>query len=188
MDNEIGHAEWKQGKISGAVYRTHNRLTLARVASLIVFELRRRWRRSDEGHCRRVRALRGLQPTASGCFPSSPEDGGRNRSNVPSDVQQPYRCRRDYLRWHRVYHHVSEDASRLGKSHEGHHGAGDVCWKRSYSALFLLILCRIIPISAHAAFDKAAAYFNIKVHTLPVNMKTRQVDLARVARAMCVHS
>lgn len=87
MDNEIGHAEWKQGKISGAVYRTHNLYISARVASLIISELHRRWRRSDEGHCRRVRALRGLQPTPSGCLPSGPEDGGRNRSNVPSDVQ-----------------------------------------------------------------------------------------------------
>lgn len=53
---------------------------------------------------------------------------------------------------------------------------------RVYIVLF--IMSRIVPISAHAAFDKAAAYFNIKVHTIPIDRKTRQVDLRRVARAM----
>ena len=43
---------------------------------------------------------------------------------------------------------------------------------------------RIVPISAHAAFDKGAAYLGIKVHTIPIDQKTRQVDLAHVARAM----
>ena len=43
---------------------------------------------------------------------------------------------------------------------------------------------RIVPASAHAAFDKGAAYLKIKLHTIPVNPITRQVDLARVKRAM----
>lgn len=42
----------------------------------------------------------------------------------------------------------------------------------------------IIPISAHAAFDKAAQYFGIKVHHIRVNERTRQVDVARVKRAI----
>lgn len=42
----------------------------------------------------------------------------------------------------------------------------------------------VVPASAHAAFDKGAAYLKVKVHTIPVNPKTRQVDLKRVARAM----
>ncbi|KAI0745932.1 PLP-dependent transferase [Earliella scabrosa] len=42
----------------------------------------------------------------------------------------------------------------------------------------------IIPISAHAAFDKGAAYMGIKVHTIPVHPETRQVDIKRVARAI----
>ena len=44
--------------------------------------------------------------------------------------------------------------------------------------------CRIVPISAHAAFDKGAAYMGIKVHTIPINQETRQVDLKLVARAI----
>ncbi|PPQ83056.1 hypothetical protein CVT24_012008 [Panaeolus cyanescens] len=42
----------------------------------------------------------------------------------------------------------------------------------------------IIPSTAHAAFDKGAAYMGIKVHTIPVDSFTRQVDLKRVKRAI----
>jgi sphinganine-1-phosphate aldolase len=45
---------------------------------------------------------------------------------------------------------------------------------------------RVIPVSAHAAFYKAADYFKIKLHTIPVNHTTRQVDLKQLARAMSV--
>ena len=46
------------------------------------------------------------------------------------------------------------------------------------------ILCRVVPISAHAAFDKGAAYLGIKVHTIPIHPETRQVDIKRVQRAI----
>ncbi|KAF9050348.1 pyridoxal phosphate-dependent transferase [Panaeolus papilionaceus] len=42
----------------------------------------------------------------------------------------------------------------------------------------------IISTTAHAAFDKGAAYMGIKVHTIPVDPYTRQVDLKRVKRAI----
>ncbi|GAA5936373.1 sphinganine-1-phosphate aldolase DPL1 [Sporobolomyces koalae] len=42
----------------------------------------------------------------------------------------------------------------------------------------------IVPISAHAAFDKAAKYFGIKIHHIPVDVETRKVDIARVKRAI----
>ncbi|KAI0829854.1 PLP-dependent transferase [Trametes gibbosa] len=42
----------------------------------------------------------------------------------------------------------------------------------------------VVPISAHAAFDKGAAYLGIKVHTIPVHPETRQVDVKHVARAI----
>lgn len=45
---------------------------------------------------------------------------------------------------------------------------------------------RIVPVTAHAAFDKGAAYLGIKVHTIPVDPNTRQVDIKRVKRAMWV--
>ncbi len=45
---------------------------------------------------------------------------------------------------------------------------------------------RIVPASAHAAFDKGAAYFGVKLHSIPVDPETRQVDMKRVYRAMSV--
>ncbi|KAI0335162.1 PLP-dependent transferase [Cubamyces sp. BRFM 1775] len=42
----------------------------------------------------------------------------------------------------------------------------------------------VVPISAHAAFDKGAAYLGVKVHTIPIHPETRQVDIKRVARAI----
>ena len=46
------------------------------------------------------------------------------------------------------------------------------------------VLCRVVPASAHAAFDKGAAYLKIKVHTIPVDRYTRKVDIKRLKRAM----
>lgn len=43
---------------------------------------------------------------------------------------------------------------------------------------------RVLPSSAHAAFDKGAAYFKIKVHTIPIDPVTRKVDIKRVKCAM----
>jgi sphinganine-1-phosphate aldolase len=48
----------------------------------------------------------------------------------------------------------------------------------------LLPMQSVIPASAHAAFSKAADYMKIKVHSIPVNPVTRQVDLNKVKRAM----
>ena len=45
---------------------------------------------------------------------------------------------------------------------------------------------RIISTTAHAAFDKAADYFGIKVHTIPIDPYTRQINLKLVKRAMLV--
>ncbi|BGP49254.1 Dihydrosphingosine phosphate lyase [Rhodotorula kratochvilovae] len=42
----------------------------------------------------------------------------------------------------------------------------------------------IVSKSAHAAFDKAAMYFGIKIHHIPVDRETRQVQIAKVRRAI----
>ncbi|KAG8821002.1 hypothetical protein FRC17_009949 [Serendipita sp. 399] len=42
----------------------------------------------------------------------------------------------------------------------------------------------IIASSAHAAFDKAGHYFNIKIVKIPVNPITRQADIRRIKRAI----
>lgn len=45
-------------------------------------------------------------------------------------------------------------------------------------------ICRVVPETIHAAFMKAAGYFNIKLVLVPVDPKTYQVDVKRVARAI----
>lgn len=42
-----------------------------------------------------------------------------------------------------------------------------------------LFNCRIIPESAHSAYDKAAQYFNIKLRRVPVN-KNFQADVTAI--------
>lgn len=49
---------------------------------------------------------------------------------------------------------------------------------------YLRCPCRIVPLSVHAAFDKAANYFGIKIHHIPVDPVTRQVQIAKVKRAI----
>ncbi|GAA5993343.1 hypothetical protein JCM10908_001437 [Rhodotorula pacifica] len=42
----------------------------------------------------------------------------------------------------------------------------------------------IVPLSVHAAFDKAAHYFGIKIHHIPVDPVTRKVQIHKVKRAI----
>lgn len=46
------------------------------------------------------------------------------------------------------------------------------------------VAVRIVPLSVHAAFDKAANYFGIKIHHIPVDPKTRRVQIGKVRRAI----
>ncbi|KAI9099865.1 pyridoxal phosphate-dependent transferase [Phlyctochytrium arcticum] len=42
----------------------------------------------------------------------------------------------------------------------------------------------VIPVTIHAAFDKAESYFGVKIVHIPFEPKTGKVDLAKVARAI----
>ena len=42
----------------------------------------------------------------------------------------------------------------------------------------------VVPVTAHAAFDKAGHYLNVKVHMIPVDPNTRKVNIGMVKRAM----
>ncbi|KAK3091804.1 hypothetical protein FSP39_022743 [Pinctada imbricata] len=42
----------------------------------------------------------------------------------------------------------------------------------------------IVPVTVHAAFDKAAAYFHMKITHIPVDEETRKVDLKAMRRAI----
>jgi sphinganine-1-phosphate aldolase len=41
---------------------------------------------------------------------------------------------------------------------------------------------RVVPTSAHAAFDKAAEYFKIKLRHAPIDPLTMKVDVYAVSR------
>lgn len=43
---------------------------------------------------------------------------------------------------------------------------------------------RVVPNTIHAAFMKAAQYFNIKLVTVPIDPITLQVDIKKVKRAI----
>ena len=58
-----------------------------------------------------------------------------------------------------------------------------VCELKVYTIAY-----RVVPASAHAAFHKAAAYFKIKIHSIPVNPESRQADLRGIRRAMSAFS
>lgn len=42
----------------------------------------------------------------------------------------------------------------------------------------------VVPTTAHAAFDKAAQYLNLRVRSIPVDPVTTQVDLKAMRRAI----
>ncbi|KAI8919813.1 pyridoxal phosphate-dependent transferase [Powellomyces hirtus] len=42
----------------------------------------------------------------------------------------------------------------------------------------------VIPVTIHAAFDKAESYFGVKIVHIPVNATTGKVDMVKVARAI----
>ena len=46
------------------------------------------------------------------------------------------------------------------------------------------LLFRVVPASAHTAFDKGAAYLKVKLYSIPVDPITRTADGTRVKRAM----
>jgi hypothetical protein len=51
-----------------------------------------------------------------------------------------------------------------------------------HSALKSLLTFRIVPTTAHAAFDKAAEYFKIKLHHAPIDPISLKVDIHSVSR------
>ena len=48
--------------------------------------------------------------------------------------------------------------------------------------LCLFALCSVAPVSVHAAFDKAAHYFGMRLVHVPLDKKTMKVDVKVRAR------
>lgn len=44
------------------------------------------------------------------------------------------------------------------------------------------LITRIVPVTAHAAFDKAAEYFKIKLRHAPIDPVSLKVDVHKVSR------
>jgi hypothetical protein len=91
MDKEMaGAADYRDGKLSGAVYRALHAFAFSIPAQWLRPTCRRR-RGHAEARGRRVRAILRLKPASPGRVPGDPENGGRGRLDVPEHVQQPQR-------------------------------------------------------------------------------------------------
>ncbi|KAG6817495.1 hypothetical protein H0H87_008120 [Tephrocybe sp. NHM501043] len=132
MDTELGtHANWRHGKLSGAVYHGGEEL------EKVIVQAYQRYCVSNPLHPDVFPAIRKME---------------------------------------------AEIVAMCLKLYNNPTGAGTMTSGGTES--IIMAIKTIIPSSAHAAFDKGAAYFKIKVHTLPVDRVTRRVDLKRVKCAI----
>ncbi|KIJ60028.1 hypothetical protein HYDPIDRAFT_32607 [Hydnomerulius pinastri MD-312] len=148
MDNELGpHADWRHGKISGAVYHGGDDLSRVLVAA---FE---RYAVSNPLHPDVFPAIRKMEAEiVSMCLRmyNNPEGAGTMTSGGTESIVMAVKTYRD---WAREVKGVTEPEM-------------------------------IVPATAHAAFDKGAAYMGVKVHMIPVDPITRKVNMKRVRRAI----
>lgn len=148
MDGEMGpHADWKHGKLSGAVY--HGGEDLSRVI-VAAFE---RYTVSNPLHPDVFPAVRKMEAEiVSMCLRmyNNPDGAGTMTSGGTESIVMAVKTYRD---WAREVKGITEPEM-------------------------------IVPATAHAAFDKGAAYMGIKVHLIPVDPVTRKANIKRVRRAI----
>ncbi|KAH7889086.1 pyridoxal phosphate-dependent transferase [Phlebopus sp. FC_14] len=148
MDAEMGPlADWRHGKLSGAVYHGGDDLSRVLVAA---FE---RYAVSNPLHPDVFPAIRKMEAEiVAMCLQmyNNPNGAGTMTSGGTESIVMAVKTYRD---WAKDVKGITEPEM-------------------------------IVPASAHAAFDKGAAYMGIKVHMIPVDPITRKVDLKRVRRAI----
>ncbi|TFK44145.1 PLP-dependent transferase [Crucibulum laeve] len=148
MDVELGNGtNWKQGKLSGAVYHGGDELQKVIVAAY------ERYCVSNPLHPDVFPAVRKMEAEiVSMCLRlfNNPDGAGVMTSGGTESIIMAVKTYRD---WAREVKGIREPEM-------------------------------IVPSTAHAAFDKGAAYLKIKVHTIPVDPYTRRVDLKHVKRAI----
>ncbi|KAF9227039.1 PLP-dependent transferase [Gyrodon lividus] len=148
MDRELGpHADWRHGKISGAVYHGGDDLSRVLVAA---FE---RYAVSNPLHPDVFPAIRKMEAEiVSMCLRmyNNPDGAGTMTSGGTESIIMAIKTHRD---WAREVKGITEPEM-------------------------------IVPATAHAAFDKGAAYMGVKVHMIPVDPVTRKVNLKHVRRAI----
>ncbi|KAI0675368.1 PLP-dependent transferase [Trametes maxima] len=148
MDEEAGsHVDWRDGKVSGAVYHGGEDMSKVIIAAM------ERYCLSNPLHPDVFPAVRKMEAEVVAMvlkLYNNPNGAGTTTSGGTESIVMAVKTYRD---WARATKGITEPEI-------------------------------VVPISAHAAFDKGAAYLGIKVHTVPVHPETRQVDLKRVARAI----
>ncbi|KAF7315761.1 Sphinganine-1-phosphate aldolase [Mycena indigotica] len=148
MDDEMSHAtNWRQGKISGAVYHGGEDLERVIVAAYAKYAV------SNPLHPDVFPAVRKMEAEIVAQtlqLYNGPNGAGTMTSGGTESIIMSVKTHRD---WARAVKGIAEPEM-------------------------------IIPSSAHAAFDKGAAYLKIKVHTIPVDSYTRKVDIKAVKRAI----
>ncbi|KAN0111467.1 PLP-dependent transferase [Russula decolorans] len=148
MDQEApSHADYREGKLSGAVYHGGDDMEKVLVAAF------QRYCVSNPLHPDVFPAIRKMEAEIVAiCLRmyNNPTGAGATTSGGTESILMSVKTHRD---WARAVKGICEPEM-------------------------------VVPASAHAAFDKAAAYFNVKLHSIPVNPESRQVDLKRVRRAI----
>lgn len=188
MDQESGnHVDWRDGKVSGAVYRACSTYLSLRVLrqcmlrsctpdggddmSKVIMSAMERYCLSNPLHPDVFPAVRKMEAEVVAMvlkMYNNPNGAGTTTSGGTESIIMAVKT---YREWARATKGITEP---------------EMC----VHILPLVGIChlmhpyRVIPISAHAAFDKGAAYLGIKVHTIPVDPETRQVDLKHVRRAI----
>ncbi|KAF8268623.1 PLP-dependent transferase [Lactarius quietus] len=157
MDQEApSHTDYRDGKLSGAVYHGGDDMEKVLVAAF------QRYCVSNPLHPDVFPAVRKMEAeVVAMCLRmyNNPAGAGATTSGGTESILMSVKTHRD---WARSVKGISEPE------------------------MHVLIRFMVVPASAHAAFDKAAAYFNVTLHSIPVHPETRQVDLKRVRRAMSV--
>ncbi len=187
MDREApSRTDYRDGKLSGAVYRAY-----CRIYPIFVFNSSadggddmekvlvtafQRYCVSNPLHPDVFPAVRKMEAEiVAMCLRmyNNPTGAGATTSGGTESILMSVKTHRD---WARTVKGISEPEMRVV-----------ICFMTIYSVLTRLVHHhRVVSASAHAAFDKAASYFNIKLHSIPVDPETRQADLRRVRRAMSV--
>lgn len=147
MDAEGHKADWKQGRVSGAVYHGGEDMEQVIVAAFQKFVV------SNPLHPDVFPAVRKMEAeVVAMCLNmyNHPGGAGTTTSGGTESILMAVKAYRDW----------------------------------AYDVKGITEPEMVLPASAHAAFDKAAAYFKIKVHHIPVDPKTRQVPIKAVKRAV----
>ncbi|KAH8119045.1 pyridoxal phosphate-dependent transferase [Phellopilus nigrolimitatus] len=148
MDSESGkHANWKNGRLSGAVYHGGEDM------ENVIVDAFRKYCVSNPLHPDAFPAVRKMEAeVVAMCLRmyNNPDGAGTMTSGGTESIIMSVKMHRD---WARAVKGITEPEM-------------------------------VIPISAHAAFDKAAAYLKVKLHTIPVDFETRKVNISRLKRAI----